>query len=197
MPFLRRVSGHSHGTNRIKGDEPSSPVCLEDLDRRDLSGGFPLSRLESDALRRDFAEILACRFTNGNPEARRHQSTDIARISPETYRRLSAAITGETLDVNGEQVALVPENAAKIRAAVRILRSALLKERNRTDPMVRQLEMFADDAVKHAPTLAKLTRQSVVARATREDRFFHGPEMERTFQVGATTRPLTAGLIGV
>lgn len=40
----------------------------------------------------------------------------LARISPEKYRAISGAVSDDCIEIDGESVALVPENAARIRA---------------------------------------------------------------------------------
>jgi hypothetical protein len=48
----------------------------------------------------------------------------LTRISPATYRAIAPAIRDQTLHHNGEAIALLPENAAKVAAAVSELRKA-------------------------------------------------------------------------
>ena len=53
--------------------------------------------------------------------------SDLARVSPETFSQLSGAghIQGDVLEFDGEKLALIPENAPRIRAAVQRLRAQL------------------------------------------------------------------------
>jgi len=49
--------------------------------------------------------------------------TEIARISPKTFQQIAGHVDGDTIEIEGEKVALTPENAPKIRAAIQSLRS--------------------------------------------------------------------------
>jgi len=46
----------------------------------------------------------------------------IARISPDTFRHIADRVTAETIELDGEQIPLTPDNAQKIRAGVQRLR---------------------------------------------------------------------------
>jgi hypothetical protein len=48
--------------------------------------------------------------------------SQLTRISPETYRAIAPAVKGGALYVNGEAIALIPENSRKVSAAVAELR---------------------------------------------------------------------------
>lgn len=48
-----------------------------------------------------------------------YRLSNLARISAETYREIAPAVTGESIEIDGESVALVPENAERIRAFLR------------------------------------------------------------------------------
>ena len=50
------------------------------------------------------------------------QLTQLTRISPETYRAIAGQVSQEGLRFEGEMIALVPENAKKVAAAVAELR---------------------------------------------------------------------------
>ena len=76
--------------------------------------------------------------------------SEIARISPEVFRRISPQLNGETIEINGEPVPFTPENAPKIREAILSLRRKLRQERERTCPNIAQLETLSDDILKHA-----------------------------------------------
>ena len=58
----------------------------------------------------------------------------IARISPESYRALAPAISDEGIEIGGEVIALVPENAPRIRQAVRSLQEDLVHARKPVEP---------------------------------------------------------------
>ncbi|HEY1339905.1 MAG TPA: hypothetical protein VGF59_20475 [Bryobacteraceae bacterium] len=54
-----------------------------------------------------------------------YRLAEIARISPETYQRLAPAVAEGAIEIEGEKLALTPENAPKIRAALNTLRRQL------------------------------------------------------------------------
>ncbi|SPF47926.1 conserved hypothetical protein [Candidatus Sulfopaludibacter sp. SbA4] len=56
-----------------------------------------------------------------------YQLKEVIRISPETYRQLMPRIQDEKIEISGEWVPIVPENAALIRDAVNRLRADLRK----------------------------------------------------------------------
>lgn len=53
--------------------------------------------------------------------------SEIARVSPKTFQQIAPHVTSENavdaLDIDGEKLPLIPENAAKIRAAIQSLRN--------------------------------------------------------------------------
>ena len=53
----------------------------------------------------------------------------LAHISSETYRQIAPAVTEDTIQIEGEAVAISEVNAVKIRAHIRPLRNALPLER--------------------------------------------------------------------
>jgi len=55
--------------------------------------------------------------------------SEIARMSPETYRQIAPQIDGDTIEIEGEKLAFTPANAAKIRGAVLGLRAQLRQAR--------------------------------------------------------------------
>ena len=60
--------------------------------------------------------------------------SEIARISPETYRQISSQVSEEGLEFDGRKLALIPENAPQIRAAVQTLRVQLKEARDANQP---------------------------------------------------------------
>ncbi|HEY2017894.1 MAG TPA: hypothetical protein VGH38_30530 [Bryobacteraceae bacterium] len=58
--------------------------------------------------------------------------SEIVKISPEAYRQIAPKIAGEAIEIDGEMVPLVPENAARIRTAVHQMRGqiAIAKAKN-------------------------------------------------------------------
>jgi hypothetical protein len=51
--------------------------------------------------------------------------SQLVPVSGETYRQLAPHIHGDTLEINGAKLELIPENASAIRAAVQSLRDEL------------------------------------------------------------------------
>ena len=51
--------------------------------------------------------------------------SEIARISPQRYQQIADRVDADSIEIDGQKVALIPENAPKIRAAIQTLRSQL------------------------------------------------------------------------
>ena len=62
--------------------------------------------------------------------------SEIARISPETYRQIAGQVSDEGLEFDGGKLALIPENGPKIRAAIQTLRTQLKQAREASQPAV-------------------------------------------------------------
>ena len=83
----------------------------------------------------------------------------LTRISPATYRAIAPAIQDQTLHHNGEAIALVPENAGKVAAAVAEMRKAGEGGKTAQDPLhllgkrcdeiVDEIAAVADDRIRH------------------------------------------------
>jgi len=71
-----------------------------------------LSRAHADNLIRQYAEFGDAYF----------RLSEIARVSTRTYRQIAAHVDGETIQIDGETLALTPANATRIRAAIQSLR---------------------------------------------------------------------------
>jgi len=71
-----------------------------------------ISRPHADSLIRQHAEFGDAYF----------RLSEIARVSPRTYRQIAAHVDGETIEIDGEKLALTPANAGRIRAAIQSLR---------------------------------------------------------------------------
>jgi hypothetical protein len=52
--------------------------------------------------------------------------SNLACISPENYRQFSPSVTGNCIEIDGEKVAIVPENGDRIRAFIRAQKRAQL-----------------------------------------------------------------------
>jgi hypothetical protein len=60
--------------------------------------------------------------------------SDIIAISPETYRHIQPQVHQDCLEISGEMVPILPENAARIREAVSRLRTDLRKAQDDVRP---------------------------------------------------------------
>jgi hypothetical protein len=72
-----------------------------------------ISRQHADSLIRQHAEFGDAYF----------RLSEIARVSSRTYRQIAAHVDGETIEIDGEKLALTPANAGRIRAAIQSLRN--------------------------------------------------------------------------
>jgi hypothetical protein len=84
--------------------------------------------------------------------------SEIARISPETYRQISSQVSDEGLEIDGRKLALTPENAPQIRAAIQTLRAQLKQARDArqpTSPGITQLLIRMDALLEEAATMSR------------------------------------------
>jgi hypothetical protein len=70
-----------------------------------------ISRQHADSLIRQHAEFGDAYF----------RLSEIARVSARTYRKIAPHVDGETIEIDGEKLALTPANATRIRAAIQAL----------------------------------------------------------------------------
>ena len=68
---------------------------------------------------------------------------EVARISPEAYRQIADRVQGETLELDGEAVPLLPENAPRIRQGIRNLRA--------------EIHRLAEDRQRHTSGIVELS----------------------------------------
>ncbi|HLK47628.1 MAG TPA: hypothetical protein VKT49_05810 [Bryobacteraceae bacterium] len=74
------------------------------------------------------------------------QLSQIAPVSPESYRLLAPAISDQGIEIDGESIAITPENAPRIRRAIVDLRADLRRARqNIKDPDVTVLQNRFDN----------------------------------------------------
>jgi hypothetical protein len=57
--------------------------------------------------------------------------SELARISPKTFSHIEPRVDGDTIEVDGQKLALTPENAPAIRAAVDKMRAELRASQNK------------------------------------------------------------------
>jgi len=74
--------------------------------------------------------------------------SEIVRVSPETFQQIAGHVVADngadTLELDGHKLALVPENAAKIRAAIQSLRSQVRHPPARPPAGVIELQLRVD-----------------------------------------------------
>ena len=76
---------------------------------RDYAG---LSRQHADHLIHQYAEFGDAYF----------RLSEIARVSSRTYRQIAAHVDDQSIEIDGQKLALTPANASRIRAAIQSLR---------------------------------------------------------------------------
>ena len=74
-----------------------------------------ISRPHADSLIRQYEQFGDAYF----------RLSEIARVSPQTYQQIASHVDGEALEIDGQRIALLPENASKIRAAIQFLRNQI------------------------------------------------------------------------
>ena len=74
-----------------------------------------LSRPHADSLIRQYEQFGDAYF----------RLSEIARVSPRTFERIAGRVEGDAIEIDGDKVALTPENAPRIRAAIQTLRQQI------------------------------------------------------------------------
>jgi hypothetical protein len=69
--------------------------------------------------------------------------SQLARVSPDTYRRISALVHEDVIEIDGETLALTPENAPRIRAGIQRLRARLRDTKSPTRMVEFQIRLDA------------------------------------------------------
>jgi hypothetical protein len=84
----------------------------------------------------------------------------LVRISPDTFRQIADRLTAETIDLDGEQIPLTSDNAAKIRAGIRRLQDEVrrLKNHFRVPTRITEFGVRIDDVLQAVTTRARLGR---------------------------------------
>ncbi len=98
-------------TIREEGHYQALDLTWDEFCRRHLG----ISRSYADQLIRNLQQFGSAYF----------RLSQILHISDAGYREIAAAVTAESIVVDGETIPLIPENAARIRKAVAQLRSEL------------------------------------------------------------------------
>jgi hypothetical protein len=84
--------------------------------------------------------------------------SEIARISPETYRQIASQVSDDGIEFDGGKLALIPENGPKIRAAIQTLRAQLKQARDASQPAmpgIVQLHMRLDAVIAEVSKMAR------------------------------------------
>jgi hypothetical protein len=84
----------------------------------------------------------------------------LVRISPDAFRQIADRLTADTIELNGEQIPLTADNAAKIRAGIRRLQDDVRRLNNhyRVPTRVLELGIRADDIFTAISSRARLGR---------------------------------------
>ena len=102
------------------------------LSWEDFCGRFAgVSSRQADRIIAQFEEFGEAYFRLSN----------LARISADNFRAIAPAVTGECLDIDGEMVPIVPENAARIRAFVRAQKKLRPPQPSPAAPTVAKIEL--------------------------------------------------------
>ncbi len=102
-----------------------------------------LSRRHADRVIGQYEEFGAAYF----------RLSTLARISAEDYREIAAAVEDNCIEIDGEQVPIVPENAARIRALVRARRSLRPPEPKASPPAPKANPPAPDGVPPRVPLL--------------------------------------------
>jgi hypothetical protein len=112
-------------------------------------------RASADAIIRRYNDLGANYF----------RLAEICRVSPETYQAVAKNIQGDTIELNGESLALTAENAHKIRAGIRRLRGQLDAALDKNTEVVSDLFFRIDRLTKDIFQFNK-QRKSETVRAS-------------------------------
>jgi hypothetical protein len=84
----------------------------------------------------------------------------LARISTDLFREIHDRVTADTIELDGEQIPLIPANTQKIRAGIRRLQDEVRRLSNHYRAPTRTLELGVreDDILKAVETRARLGR---------------------------------------
>ena len=93
-----------------------------------------LSRQHADNLIRQYEQFGDAYF----------RLSEIARISPKNFQQIKGNVTADSIEIDGQKLALVPENAHKIRAAIQTLRNQARRAPARPPADVIELRVRVD-----------------------------------------------------
>lgn len=120
---------------------------------------FGISRVTADRIIHQLNEFGQSYFRLG----------ELARISEGEFRQIASNVTDEAVEFDGELIPLTPENAPRIREAVRALRLQLRNAESQVPPsssavsqLLTRLEALLSDVRRlNRPLLTALERQSL------------------------------------
>lgn len=90
-----------------------------------------ISRPHADSLIRQYDQFGDAYF----------RLSEIARISPRAYQQIAPRIHGNSIEIDGVKIAIAPENAPRIRAAVEALRNQARSAPASTRPSANVIEL--------------------------------------------------------
>jgi hypothetical protein len=67
--------------------------------------------------------------------------SQLARVSPDTYRQIAGLVHDDVIEIDGQPIALIPENAPRIRAGIQRLQARLREPKPPTHHSVVELQM--------------------------------------------------------
>ncbi len=85
---------------------------------------FGITQVTADRVIRQLAEFSEAWFRLGQ----------LARITEPEFRQIASKVSGDAIEFEGESIPLTPENAPRIRQAVRALRSELRRSQSHFPP---------------------------------------------------------------
>jgi hypothetical protein len=98
---------------------------------KDLAG---LSRQHADNIIRQYDHFGDAYF----------RLSEIARISPKNFQQIADKVTADAIEIGGQKLALIPENAHKIRVAIQALRNQTRRAPARPPAEVIELRVRLD-----------------------------------------------------
>jgi hypothetical protein len=108
----------------------------------------------------------------------------VAALSAESYRLLAPAVTEQGVEIDGELVAITPENAPRIRQAVHAIREDLRRRRRSPPASISELQMRLDSCIEDMSTLASFHSDLETVSALRGLIAYTGNKLKRLYCSG-------------